>query len=128
MKTIKKNQILRMSLISMLLLLVTQLSAKEYYSISGKVLNNRTESIKGAQVKLVNPVTFEKIAESKCKENGEFFINDVPEGEYNLIIKKDGVYRAKVKRIIIDGNGNYLVKNTFENDSTKVINDFIAVY
>lgn len=126
MKTSKKNQILKVSLISMLLFVVAQLSAKEFYSISGQVINNRTESIKGAIVKLVNPVTFENVGEAKCKEDGKFYIDAVPAGEYNLVVKKDGVFRAKVKRVILDENGNYYVKNKYENEAVETTYNFTA--
>ena len=126
MKTSMKSQILSASLISMLLFFAAQVSAHESYSLKGRVLNNKTESIKGAVVRLVNPETFEIVAEGRCKENGEFSIDSVPEGEYNLVVKKNGTFRAKVKRIIIDDNGKYMVTNVHANDSTQTPNDFVA--
>jgi len=126
MKTIKKNQIIKATLISMLLFFAIQLSAQESYFISGCVKSTQTESIKGADVLIINPVTFEVVAKGKCKESGNFYIDAVNPGEYNLVVKKNGIFRAKVKRIIIDGDGKYLVKNNNENDSIQPQNGFIA--
>ena len=127
MKTIKVNQIFRVSIISMLLFSGVQLSAQESYSIKGYVKNSKAELIKDAAVKLVNPVTYEVVAQGRCKESGEFYIDSAPIGEYNLIVKKNGVFRAKVKRIVINNDGKYFVKNIYENDSIQTPTNLVAV-
>jgi hypothetical protein len=128
MKTTKKNQIIRVCLLSGLLLFTSQLFAIEYYSFNGRVISTGKVSVKNAIVTLSDPNTSETIASGKCKENGNFYIDNVPCGEFLLTVEKDGISRAKTKRILIDENGNYVERNIEidKNDSNRQNNDLIG--
>lgn len=128
MKTTKRNQIVRVCLLSGLLLFGSQLFAIEHYSVNGRVLNTSKESIKNAVVTLSDPNTSETIAIGSCKENGYFFIENVPSGEYLLTVEKDGISRAKTKMIRIDENGNSVVRNIEpdKKDSVQQKRDLLA--
>ena len=112
MKATIKNQITRVFIISGLLFLSTQLFAHETFSVEGKVVNRTQQTIKNAVVTLTNINTLEAVATGICRENGQFNIDNVPEGQYILTVQKDGISRAKSMIVYVDGNGNLIVKNT----------------
>ena len=107
----KTNQLARVLLLVGLVLCGTQLFAQETYTLKGKVFNTKTTTIKGAVVSLLNPTTLKLVASGKCNEKGEFYIDSVVEGEYIMTVKKDGEFRGKTKRVIIDSNGEFAIKN-----------------
>jgi len=122
----KTNQLVRPFLLGIFILLASQLYAREAFSIKGHVLNTKTESIKGTIVTLRDPNSLVAVANGRCDRNGEFFIDSVLEGEYILTVKKDGRFRGKTKRIFIDGNGNYAVKNIHQQDSIQPEGKLVA--
>ena len=122
----KTTQLVKPFLLGIFILLASQLYAREAYSINGRVLNTENESIKGAIVTLRDPNSLEAIANGRCDRNGRFFIDSVPEGEYILTVKKNGRFRGKTKRIFIDGNGNYAVKNIHQQDSIQPEGKLVA--
>jgi len=122
----KTNQLVRVFLLGGFIFMAAQLSASDGYSIEGRVINTKSESIKGAVVTLLDPNTLASVANGECNKNGEFYIDSVMEGEYILTVKKDGYFRARTKKIIVDENGNYVVKNNQPNNSDEPENSFIA--
>jgi|GEM_PF-2510176 hypothetical protein len=102
-----------------------QLPAQEMYEIKGRVQNTRVESIKGAIVCLLAEKTLVTVAQTKCNENGEFQLSAVAPGEYRLIVKKNGEFRAKSKTVVIDDNGEFFVQN-LGTDNPDQSSEFVA--
>jgi len=121
MKAINKNQIIRTSLLGFLLFFTSQLLAADF-DVEGRVLNNRKESIKNAVVTLYDVNSSREIATSVCQNDGTFCLYNVPQGEYLMTVKKNGISRAKPKLISVECNGEYVVRNYIKEE-----NDLIAV-
>lgn len=121
MKTTFKNHLGRFILLSGFLFLSSQLFAVETFLIKGKVQNSSNGDIKNVIVTLFHFKTIEPVAISKCNGKGEFNFNNVPEGEYFLVVQKDGISKAKPKIISLDNSGKIVEKRVERTEILQLI-------
>lgn len=67
--------------------------------VDGTVTNVSGEPIEGALVDILSPLELNDIT----NENGNYFIGDVPKGEYDIVASKDGFESSKKQFDIDDG-------------------------
>ena len=118
MKPIRNNQILRTGLICFLLFSVSYLFATEY-DVAGRVINTQKDPIKNAVVTLSDLQTNVPVATTLCNANGYFNFSNVPEGEYIIIVRKENICRAKVKKLTVYSDGTVVTKD-FENSEKEL--------
>jgi len=121
MKKVKNNRNKRFILLAIVVFLGSQLFAAEAFTLKGKVQNNSNENIKNAIVTLTYIKSLEPAAITKCNKSGEFFFENVVEGEYILTVQKDGISRAKSKIISLDETGKVVEKKVKRTETFLLI-------
>jgi hypothetical protein len=95
----KTNQLKRVFILAGLVLMGTQLFARDLFEIRGKIVKSETQEADYASVVLLDSKSMEIIVDTTCNVNGEFLIDGVEKGNYILLVQKAG-YQKPEKRII----------------------------
>jgi len=101
----KTNQVRRVFLLTVFVLLGVQLFAQDSFEIKGKIVKSDRKGGNYATVTLLDSKTMEIVAEDVCNENGEFVIEPVTKGDYILLVQKPGFPKPEKRFIRINEKG-----------------------
>ena len=101
----KTNQVRRVFLLTVFVLLGVQLFAQDSFEIKGKIVKSDRKGGNYATVTLLDSKTLEIVAEDVCNENGEFVIEPVTKGDYILLVQKPGFPKPEKRFIRINEKG-----------------------
>jgi hypothetical protein len=124
MKTIKKNQIYRLLLISGIILLGVSGYAQATGIIKGRVLDSNKQPVVYATATIIDPETMQIVEGDMCDDNGEFMIEHVKSGEYILSIRNVGFQKDESRKIKIDAGQNTIRQgDIILNESVENLNE-----
>jgi hypothetical protein len=107
----KTYQFCKVLFLAVFVVFSTTLLAENSFQITGSVVKSENPALNHANVILVDSQTKQIVAQTTCNENGEFTIQNVPNGNYTLYVQKPGFKKAETRHIIITENGT-VIDNT----------------
>ena len=101
MKTIKNYQFKRMLVLSGLAFFSCMLFAEGSGVIKGRVIDENNQPVEYATTVLKNANTNKFVAGTVCNYRGEYVIENIEPGEYELSTKMIGYEKAETQKIVV---------------------------